>query len=262
MGLNLKGVNVKGIRIIGSEFLEPTQIPNCVSWFKWQTGITESPAGKLSTWVSQVVGQPHCGNISGTRQLNYDSATGRIWGDGVDDYCYCLQTANPLHQEYWFVITRSQLADNSNADYFSWLRQTDAADGDIIRFAAYSQGQIARFLAGGTGLPLQTNVCMPVFPGKAVVVQRSTPAGVNQPILVNGVEPGYIIKNNYSTFQTSNVCERQYILGRGGNSGGVPVNPSTVFDGYLYEWCWFSRHLTALERTKLSNYFKQKHAIL
>jgi len=266
MGIKVSGLAMKGIKIIGSEFLEPTQIPNCISWFKWQTLISESPAGKFLRWDSQVAGQPHMGNIAAgtSRQLSYDSATGRIWGDGVDDYGYCLQTANPLQQEYWFVITRSQATDNSNVDFFSWLRQTDAADGDIIRFTAFYAGQLGRYLAGGTGAPTQTGVCMPVYPGKAVVAIRSTPAGVNglSCFAVNNVIPSYVIRTNMTTMQTSNVCERQYFFGRGGNSGGNPIQPSSCFDGSMYEMAWFSRHLTDLERTKLANYFKQKHAIL
>ena len=56
---------------------------------------------------------------------------------------------------------------------------------------------------------------------------------------------------------------KHYFLALGGNSGGVPIyTPSLIGDMPFYEFCWFNRTLTTLERTKLNNYFKQKHAIL
>lgn len=262
MGMTMTGVNVKGIRIIGSEFLEPTQITNCVSWLKWQTGITSS-GGKFIEWLDQVPGRPS-GIVTGmstSRRPNYDVATGKISGDGVDDFFYRENgnDTNVASQEWWLVGGRG-VVGSPDWNMFSWMRN-DGADGDAFMLKCNSDGYFQRSVAVGTGALMQslsqfTLASMPAT--FKFIIAVTCGAGSDGRFFYNGVETAYSIKSNFPMIAIAGTSRRQYFLAQGVNTL-TAINCGTV---PIYEFAHFTKRLSVLERTKLANYFKQKHLIL
>lgn len=255
MGVSFKGLTARGLSIRGQEFLLPTDISGLRNWFKWKEGITVDGSNNVSQWDDSG-GSDNLPLLqaSATLRPSYDSASGRIRGDGVNDY---MRTAAlPLRSgiiEFTIVMERA----TGNGIVLHRTRSTSIdTDGIIMRCS--SAGTLSKNVAVGTGSVMTSVAGVVPSATKTILSFRMNDP---QQMFVNGVEVVYATRSSGNTHNdTAN--PRLCIFARDSNGGGVPNVPDTYSDTGIYEICVHANNLTTLQRTKLVNYFKVKHGII
>jgi hypothetical protein len=257
MGLSVQGLTMRGLSVRGQEFLEPTQIPGCVAWYKWKEGITLDGALKVLGWANQVPASAGgLGNGIAARRPAYNASTGILTPDGVDDYLFVDTSLSFVQPEYTFVMGAPFHATKST--FFGRDRAGGGgADADGLSFRATSAGQLQKDIAvASTTMVRSVTSAFNVSAPAVVFTFRQNG------IFVNGVEVIYALRNTASMQAIPPANDgRQHLFSNARNSGGFPGFPTILTPTVCYEWCWHDHHLTTLQRSKLANYFKLKHQI-
>jgi len=246
MAVLIKGLTARGIQIKGREFLTPIQIPGCIVWHQWKTGIT-TVSNLVSQWDDQSGNNLHLTQSNSARRPAYNATTGLITPSS--DWLRCTYTGNVAFPELSFVI---EVPVTPSLPIFS-KRQNATIDADLLWLGLTSSRymQKAQAIAGGRDIVPSTPVPASV---KCIVTFGTY-------FYLNGVR-----YTSYSTRSTSSWVGTSpgyhYIFANIAQaSGGVEVTPGQFGNVPIYEWCWHSAPLSDFNRSKLMAYFLTKHGI-
>jgi hypothetical protein len=248
--MSFRGLKIRGARIEGSFFLEPPEVGTLNAWWKWKTGITLN-SGRISLWNDQSVNAFHLSQINTLAQPGYDSASGRVTPDGINEYLECPFTLDRPNPEITIVVDMNGVSGNGNPIY-SNETNTTPTDADSLRLIT-SQGFMYKDKLVGIGAQMTgtivSNKYVASFAGK-------------RGLFVNGTEVPYTTVNKTQDWNGSTPPRNLYFFAQARNVGGLPNTPFNFCNIPVLEMCMHNSILTDGQRNKMINYFKQKHSIL